>query len=62
MKLTSFSKGFWQSAVQCKGADPLVLRDYDLLKDREGGKTLGQLEVKYKISRQQVCNILNKYK
>lgn len=62
MKLTSFSRGYWEIAVQCNGSKDTVLRDYDLLKDRQSGKTIGQLEVKYNLSRQQICNILNKYK
>lgn len=63
MKLTSFSRGFWESAVECKASPKVILNHYDLLKDRqEGKKTIGQLAVKYGISRQQVCNIINKYK
>ena len=49
-------------AKACGGSDPLVLRNYDILSDRKQGKTIGQISIKYGISRQQVFNILNKYK
>lgn len=62
MRLTSFSRGYWEIAVKCNGAKETLLRDYDLVKDRDNGKTLGQLENKYGLSRQRVCEILNKYK
>ena len=62
MKLTSFSKGFWQSAVECKGANPNILRDYDIVKAREDGKTLGQIAIKYGLSEKRICEIVNKYK
>lgn len=62
MKLTSFSRGYWEMAKACGQAKSNVLRDYDLIKDRESGKTLGQLEIKYGISRQRVCEILKENK
>lgn len=62
MKLTGFSRGYWEISVQCNASKEIVLRDYDLLKDRERGMSIGQLEIRYNLSRQQVCNILNKYK
>lgn len=61
-KFISFSRGYWELAVQCKGSKETVLRDYDLLKDRKNGKSIGQLEIKYGISRQAVYDIINKYK
>lgn len=62
MKLTALSRGYWEISVKCNASDPLILRNYDLLKDREKGKTLGELAIKYGISRMQVCNIINKHK
>jgi len=62
MKLTSFSKGFWQSAVECKGANKNILRDYDIVKAREEGKTYGQIAIKHGLSEKQVCVIVAKYK
>lgn len=62
MKLLKMSRGYWEIAVQCKASKTNVLRDYDLLKDRENGKSLGQLEIKYGISRQAICDIISKYK
>lgn len=62
MSLLKFSRGYWEMAVSYKGSDKLILRDYDLLRDRAQGRSLEQLSDKYKITRQQVCNILKKYK
>jgi len=62
MKLTSFSRGYWEISVQCKASDDLILRDYDLIKMRESGKTIGQLSIRFDLSERQVINILNKYK
>lgn len=62
MTLLKFSRSYWEMAKACGGSDPLVLRNYDILSDRKQGKTIGQISIKYGISRQQVFNILNKYK
>lgn len=62
MKLTTFSRGFWESAVACKGAKKEVLRDYDIVKLRESGKTIGQIAIKYGFSERYIIDILNKYK
>lgn len=62
MKLTSFTRGYWECAVQCKGSNENILRDYDILKLKESGKTIGQIAIKYDLSERQIINILNKYR
>lgn len=61
-KLTKFTKSFWETAVAYGGSDPIVLRDYDVLKDRARGLTCGQLAIKYDISCTMVMKIINKYR
>lgn len=61
MKLTSFSRGFWESAVRCKGAKANVIRDYDILIARKEGKTIGQLALKFNLSEKQISIIIHKY-
>ncbi len=60
-KLTKFSRSFWETAVAYEGSDPIVLRNYDVLKDRERGLTYGQLAIKYSISQTMVMKIINQY-
>lgn len=62
MSLLKFSRSFWETAVAYQGSEAIVLRDYDILKEKHDGKTLEQIAIKHNISRRQVCNILNKYK
>lgn len=62
MSLLKFSRSFWETAVAYKGSDPNVLRDYDVLADLAKGKTWTQIQIKYNISRDTVCNIVRKYK
>lgn len=59
--ITKFSRSFWETAVAYKGSKPSVLRDYDLLKDRERGLTCGQLAIKYSITCTAVMDIIKKY-
>lgn len=62
MRITAFSKQFWKTVVECKGVgNKNVLRDYDIIKDREKGMTLGQLSIKYGLSEKQIHVIINKY-
>lgn len=61
MKLTSFSKEFWKTAVECKATKKNLLRDYDIISDRERGLTIGQLAIKYKLSEKQISVIINQY-
>jgi len=62
MSLTKFSRAFWETAVKYKGAKPEVLRDYDILKDREKGKTLTQCAIKHDVTRKTVASIQKKYR
>ncbi len=62
MSLLKFSRSFWETAVAYKGSDKDVLRDYDILADLQRGKTWTQIQIKYNVSRQTVCNIVHKYK
>ena len=58
MKLLKFSKSYWEMAVACGGAKKSTLRNYDILKDRTDGKTIGQLAIKYGLSEMQISRIL----
>lgn len=60
-KLLRFSRSHWETAVAYEGSDPLVVRDYDILKDREKGLSCGQLAIKYGITCQAIMKIINKY-
>ena len=60
-KLTKFTRDFWATAVAYGGSNPIVLRDYDILKDRERGLSCGQIAIKYSISCTMVMKVINKY-
>lgn len=60
-KLTKFTRSFWETAVAYGGSKPNVLRDYDIIKDRDRGLSCGQLAIKYDITCVQVMRILHKY-
>lgn len=60
--ITKFSRDFWATAVKYKGSDPKVLRDYDILKGREEGKSITQLAIKFQVSRVTINEILKKYR
>jgi hypothetical protein len=62
MSITKFSRAFWETAVKYKGSKPEVLRDYDILKDREKGKTLAQCAIKHNLTRKTVAEIQKKYR
>lgn len=61
MKPTNFSRDFVKTAVDYKIAQPCALRDYDILKDREAGKSLQQIAIKHDLSKQSIISILKKY-
>jgi len=46
-------------AKACGGAKDNVLRNYDILTDHKKGKTIGQLAIKYGLSRMQIFRIVN---
>lgn len=56
--ITKYSKTFIENMVKEKIADPKVLRDYDIIKDRDRGLTIGQLVIKYSLSKQSIISIL----
>lgn len=58
--IEKLSRGYWEIAVKHKGCDPIILRDYDIIKDRERGLTLGQLAIKYNMTKMNVIKILTK--
>lgn len=60
-KLTKFSRSFWETAVAYGGSKPSVLRDYDILKMHQNGKTCGEIAMKYDISCTAVMKIIHKY-
>jgi len=61
MKLLKFSRSYWEMAVACGGSKENILRDYDILKERKAGKTIGQLSIKHGLSEKQICVIIHKY-
>lgn len=63
-KLLKFSRSFWETAVAYGGSDDCVLRHYDVLKALNDGLSIGQISIKYGLTKQQIHNIKNnpKYK
>jgi len=53
------SRSYWETAVSLGGAKKNIVRDYDILKERAAGKTMGQLAIKYGLSEKQICLIIN---
>lgn len=60
-RLTKFSRSFWETAVAYGGSKEIVLRDYDVLKEYQNGKTCGQIAIKFNISCTMVMKIVHKY-
>ncbi len=60
MKLLKFSRSYWEMVVAYGGNKENVLRDYDIQKDRDAGKTIGQLAIKYGLSEMQISRIIRK--
>jgi len=61
-KLLKFSRGFWATALDYKGAHPEVLRDYDVLSAVKAGKSYAQIAVKFGISKMTIIRIVEKYR
>lgn len=59
MTLLKFSRSYWEMAKACGGAKDNVLRNYDILIEHKKGKTIGQLSIKYGLSRMQISRIVN---
>lgn len=62
MKLLKFSRSYWEMAVACGGAKDNLLRNYDIVKLKQEGRTIGQIAIRYGLSERQIINILNEYK
>jgi Mor family transcriptional regulator len=61
--LTRFSKGFIEMMAKEKVAtDKNITRDHQILSDKEAGKSISQLAIKYSLDRSSICDILRKYK
>jgi hypothetical protein len=60
--ITKFTRKFWETCVQYKGTDKIVLRDYDMMKLHERGKSLQQIATKYGLTKRGVIKALAKYK
>jgi acetone carboxylase gamma subunit len=56
--ITKYSKQFIQNMVNDKVAHPKVLRNYDIIKDRQRGLTIGQLCIKYDLHKTTILDIL----
>lgn len=61
MSLTRFSRSFWETTVKYGGSDETVLRDYDIIKAKEDGKSNTQIAIKHGISRMTVIRTVKKY-
>jgi|KBSMisStandDraft_5_1062788.scaffolds.fasta_scaffold1550942_2 transposase len=62
MKLLKFSRKFWQAAVEYKGSEPTVLRDYDVLEMVKAGKSYTQIAIRHQISKDTIIRIVKKYR
>jgi Mor family transcriptional regulator len=57
--ITKYPKELIQNMVKEKIAKPQSLRNYDIVTDRQRGLSLGQLAIKYDLTRMQIIRILN---
>lgn len=57
--ITKYPKDFISNLVKEKIAKPNSLRNYDIVSDRQRGLSLGQLAIKYDLTRMQIIRILN---
>lgn len=57
--ITKYSKDLISNLVKEKIAKPTSLRNYDIVSDRQRGLSLGQLAIKYNLTRMQIIRILN---
>lgn len=61
--ITKFSRTFVENMVKAKVAtDKNILRNYDILKDKERGLSYSQLSIKYSLCRDQIIEIVKKYR
>ena len=59
--ITRFSRGFIKTCVENKVSEPEVLRNYDIITAHKDGKTIGQLAIKFGLSKKHIHHIINKY-
>jgi Mor family transcriptional regulator len=57
--ITKYSKDLISTLVKEKIAKPQSLRNYDIITDRQKGLSLGQLSIKYQLTRMQIIRIVN---
>jgi len=56
--IEKYSKEFIKNMVRDKVASPKILRDYDIITDRNRGLTIGQLCIKYSLTKPTILDIL----
>jgi len=61
-KLTKFSRDFVKTCIEYKINRVSSIRDYDIVKDHESGKSIRQLAIKYEITPKAVFDIIHKHK
>jgi Mor family transcriptional regulator len=59
--ITDKPRKFWEEVMALGKVDGLVLRDYDILKDRAAGKGLQQIADKYCLSLRSLYRVLHKH-
>lgn len=59
--ITRFTRGFIKTCVDNKVSEPTVLRDWDIIKSHNEGKTIGQIAIKFGLSKKHIHHLINKY-
>lgn len=59
--MIKYSKEFLAQMVKDNVADPKILTHYDIIKDWEKGLSIGQLSIKYNLSKPTIYSILKKW-
>lgn len=59
--ITRFTRGFIKTCVENKVSEPETLRNWDIIKAHKDGKTIGQLSIKFHLSKKHIHHIINKY-
>lgn len=57
--ITKYPKELIQTMVKEKIAKSQAIRNYDIITDRNRGLSLGQLAIKYNLTRMQITRIVN---
>ena len=58
--ISKYSKEFLSQMVKDSVASPKILIHYDIIKDWERGLTIGQLSIKYNLSKPTIYSVLKK--